>query len=48
VTIPAITIRSDGSNQTFSLTVQGYYRVAAPAATAAPPATTAAAAGGVR
>jgi hypothetical protein len=34
VTIPAITVRSDGSNQTFSLTVQGYYRVQAPAAAA--------------
>jgi hypothetical protein len=34
VTIPAITVRSDGSNQTFSLTAQGYYRV--PDATTAP------------
>lgn len=36
VTIPAIAIRSDGSNQTFSLTVQGYYRVPDTAATATP------------
>lgn len=34
VTIPALTVRSDGSNQTFSLTVQGYYRV--PVVAAAP------------
>lgn len=34
VTIPAIAVRSDGSNQTFSLTVQGYYRV--PAGAVAP------------
>jgi hypothetical protein len=35
VTIPVLTVRSDGLNQTFSLTVQGYYRVPA---LAAPPA----------
>lgn len=28
-TIPILTIRSDGRNQTFSLTVQGYYRLPA-------------------
>jgi len=35
VTIPAITVRSDGANQAFSMTVQGYYRLpqAAPEAT---------------
>ena len=33
VSIPTLTVRSDGSNQTFTLTVQGYYRV--PATTAA-------------
>lgn len=35
VTLPTLTVRSDGANQTFSLTVQGFYRV--------PPATTGAA-----
>lgn len=29
VTIPVLTVRSDGANQTFSLTVQGFYRVPA-------------------
>lgn len=29
VTIPALTVRSDGSNQTFAVTVQGYYRIPA-------------------
>lgn len=28
-TIPVMTVRSDGANQTFSLTVQGFYRLAA-------------------
>jgi len=35
VTIPALTVRSDGSNQTFSITVQGYYRLPAAPAPAA-------------
>ena len=34
VTLPTLTVRSDGANQTFSLTVQGFYRVP-PAATGA-------------
>lgn len=36
VTIPVLTVRSDGTNKTFSLTVQGYYHVPAPPAVAAP------------
>jgi hypothetical protein len=31
VTIPVILVRTDGTNKTFSMTVEGYYRVAAPA-----------------
>ncbi len=30
VTIPLLTVRSDGANKTFSLSVQGYYRLPAP------------------
>lgn len=30
VTIPVLTVRSDGANKTFSLTVYGYYRLPAP------------------
>lgn len=36
VTIPIATVRDDGANQTFSLTVRGYYRLASPQADAAP------------
>jgi len=36
VTIPVLTVLSDGSNQTFTVTVQGYYRVPATAASTAP------------
>lgn len=36
VTIPILTVRSDGINKTFSLTIQGYYRLPAPRPAAAP------------
>lgn len=36
VTIPILIVRSDGANNTFSLTVQGYYRLPAPRPEAAP------------
>lgn len=36
VTIPLLTVRSDGANKTYSLTVQGYYRLPGPPQKAQP------------